>query len=179
MNNLKLSVRDICFIGIFAAVISVMAVSIPLPNGVPVTLQTFGIMLAGIILGPKKGAIAVLVYILLGAMGVPVFSGFKGGFAVITGPTGGFILSFPLIALFSGIGSLKNNLTLVAGIIAGVLLNYFCGMVWFSFVMPSNMHAAFMACVLPFLPADTVKVVLAAVAGKQIKNALIRINLYR
>jgi len=176
MNNLKLSVRDICFIGIFAAVISVMAVSIPLPNGVPVTLQTFGIMLAGIILGPKKGAIAVLVYILLGAMGVPVFSGFKGGFAIITGPTGGFILSFPLIALFAGIGSLKNNFTLVTGIIAGVLLNYFCGMVWFSFVMNSNMYAAFMACVLPFLPADTVKVVLAAVAGKQVKNALVRGN---
>ena len=95
-----------CHISIFAAIIAVCAqVSLPMPYGVPLTLQTFAIQLAGVVLGPKKGALAALVYITLGAVGVPVFAGFTGGMGIVLGVTGGFILSFPLLALLAGIGS--------------------------------------------------------------------------
>ena len=176
---MKISVKDMCFIGIFATLISASAVSIPLPGGVPVTLQTFIIMLAGVILGPKKGMLAVFVYILIGAVGVPVFSGFRGGFAVITGPTGGFIMTFPLITLFSGLGVKGNKiikLSLWTG--AGVILNYFCGMLWFTFITDHGFRAAFTFCVLPFLPADTVKVMLTIILGRQIKAILSKGNIY-
>jgi biotin transport system substrate-specific component len=175
MNRIKISLRDICFIGIFAAIIAVMAqIAFPLPNGVPLSLGTFAIMFAGVILGPKKGVLAVLIYVALGAVGVPVFANFTGGIARIAGPTGGFILSFFVIALFAGMGSRGNIFTLVSCIIAGVLVNYICGMLWFAFVTSSGFVTAFTACVLPFLPGDAVKVALVTISGRQIKAALVK-----
>ena len=93
----KFSVRDICYAGLFAAVIAVMAqISIPMPLGVPMTMQTFAITLAAVVLGSKLSAIASLVYLALGAVGVPVLANFSGGFDKFVGPTGGFLISFPL-----------------------------------------------------------------------------------
>ncbi len=87
----KFSVRDICYAGLFAAVIAVMAqISIPMPLGVPMTMQTFAITLAAVVLGSKLSAIATLVYLLLGAVGVPVLANFSGGIDKFVGPTGGF-----------------------------------------------------------------------------------------
>lgn len=173
MKNTKFPIRDICFTGLFAALISVSALSIPAPGGIPFTLQTFMIMLAGIILGPKKGVLAVLVYIILGTVGLPVFSGFRGGFGVISGPTGGFIISFAVIAFLAGIGAQGNKIIKpMIFITAGVLLNYLCGMLWYDFVTGNGFAAAFTVCVLPFIPGDAVKVVLAVFAGRQIKAAL-------
>ena len=91
----KFSVRDICYAGLFAAVIAVMAqISIPMPLGVPMTMQTFAITLAAVVLGSKLSAIATLVYLLLGAVGVPVLANFSGGIDKFVGPTGGFLISF-------------------------------------------------------------------------------------
>ena len=93
----KFSVRDICYAGLFAAVIAVMAqISIPMPLGVPMTMQTFAITLAAVVLGSKLSAIATLVYLLLGAVGVPVLANFSGGIDKFVGPTGGFLISFPI-----------------------------------------------------------------------------------
>ncbi|MCL1824262.1 MAG: biotin transporter BioY [Oscillospiraceae bacterium] len=172
----KTAIRDICFIGIFAAVIAVMAqISFPTPFGVPLTMQTFALMFAGIILGYKKGVTVALVYILLGALGVPVFAGFRGGFAVVSGTTGGFIMTFPLIAVAAGFGEkLKSKIGFILCLIAGLLLNYLGGLLWYSFVMQCNLQTAFMACILPYLPMDPVKIAAAAVTGKQIKKALIK-----
>ena len=89
----KFSVRDICYAGLFAAVIAVMAqISIPMPLGVPMTMQTFAITLAAVVLGSKLSAIATLVYLLLGAVGVPVLANFSGGIDKFVGPTGGFLI---------------------------------------------------------------------------------------
>jgi biotin transport system substrate-specific component len=143
-----------------------------MPLGVPLTLQTFAIMLAGVVLGGKKGMLAVIVYVLLGAFGAPVFAQFRGGFSVVTGMTGGFILSFPLIALIAGFSVKFNKLLFWAGLVTAVLVNYLCGIIWFSVVTGSTLQAAFTACVLPFIPTDAVKVVLVAVGGRQLKNAL-------
>ena len=101
----KFSVRDICYAGLFAAVIAVMAqISIPMPLGVPMTMQTFAITLAAVVLGSKLSAIATLVYLALGAVGVPVLANFSGGFDKFVGPTGGFLISFPLMAYIIGLG---------------------------------------------------------------------------
>ena len=111
MQKTNFKTLDLCMIGVVTAVIVIMAqISIPMPLGVPMTMQTFAITLAGIILGSKKGAVASLIYVLLGAVGVPVFANFSGGYQLLVGPTGGFIISFPIMALYKVNCQLyKNN----------------------------------------------------------------------
>ena len=93
------SIQDICSVAIMAALTAVMAqISIPMPMGVPMTMQTFAVTLAGVILGSKRGAVSMVVYLLIGSVGVPVFSNMGGGVQYLIGPTGGFLLSFPIIA---------------------------------------------------------------------------------
>ena len=175
------SIRDICFIAIFTAIIAVFAqISIPMPLGVPFTLQTFIIPLAGIILGSKKGTLAVFIYVILGAIGIPVFSQQTGGLACLFGRTGGFILSFPLMALcagvFSDISANKNlrmkYLLLAAGLVMGSILNYICGMLMFSFVTSRSLRDAFVICVLPFIPTAVIKIIIAGILGENIKRVL-------
>ena len=182
------NVRDLCYSAIFAAIISVLAqLSIPLPGGVPLTLQTFAIMLAGIILGAKRGSLAVIIYIILGAVGLPVFAGFKGGLASITGPTGGFIISFWTVSLCSGLGyrygsrtkhNINSNavfyLVIAAGILIGAFFNYVIGVVWFSTITGNTAAAAMKMCVLPFVATDLIKLVLATAIGPVLANALHR-----
>lgn len=172
----KFSVIDLCSIGIFTTIIIICAqFSIPMPSGVPMTLQTFAIPLAGIVLGAKNGTYSTLVYVLLGTLGAPVFAGFTGGLGIVFGPTGGFILSFPIIALAAGTGEAKhNNNWLVLGIVAGAVFNYICGMLFFSLVMSSNLQTAFVTCVLPYIPTAIIKMVLVTVLGKSIKSALLK-----
>ena len=178
-KTMKTPVRDLCFVGIFTAIIAALSqLSIPMPYGVPMTMQTFAIMFAGIVLGAKRGALSALVYVLIGAIGAPVFAGFAGGMGIVLGMTGGFILSFPLVALFAGMGEGRKKLIwFVMGLCAGVIINYICGMLWFSFVMASDLKIAFTACVLPFIPTDIVKLVLAAVIGRRVKGALLKAGL--
>ena len=95
------STKKMIIVGMFAAVIAVLAqIAFPLPSGVPVTLQTFAVVLTGVVLGARLGTAATFVYILLGAVGVPVFSGLGGGLGVIVGKTGGFIWGFLFLSLF-------------------------------------------------------------------------------
>lgn len=174
MNKRKLSVSDLCHIGIFTAIISVLAqLSIPMPTGVPMTLQTFAISLAGVVLGVKKGTLSTVAYVLLGAVGVPVFAGLSGGVNVIFGYTGGFLLSFPLLALAAGLGAAKNKIAgTAAGIVAGVVINFLCGMLMFAALTGGNLAHAFGATVLPFLPTSTIQIILAALIGIKLKEAL-------
>ena len=176
MDKKTLSTRDLCFVGIFTAIIVVMAqLSVPMPYGVPMTLQTLAIPLAGVILGAKNGTFSTLVYVLLGAIGVPVFAGFTGGLGIVIGSTGGFILSFPIMALTAGIGADKGSkIWLAAGLLVGAVINYLCGMFMYSFVTGSDLQKAFVACVLPFIPTAIIKAVLAGVLGLNIRNALVR-----
>ena len=170
----KLSVWDICLTGVFTALTIVCAqISIPMPLGVPMTLQTLVIPLAGIVLGPWKGTLSVLAYIALGAVGLPVFSGFKGGPGVLFGLSGGFILSFPLIALTAGLGEKRNHLAwYVCGLTAGTVINYACGMFFYSFAASASLRAAFTACVLPFIPTALIKLVLAGISGRKLKKVI-------
>ena len=166
--------KKIAYISMFAAIIAVCAqISIPLPGGVPITLQTWAVALSGVVLGAKAGAMATVVYILLGAVGIPVFTNLGAGVGIILGPTGGFILSFPLQAFLSGIGTGKKHIAwLLAGLLAGTVVNLSAGMVFFSFVLSTNLQAAFAAAVLPFIPGEIVKIILVAVVGRSINFAL-------
>jgi len=163
---------------LFTALIAACAqISIPLPTGVPITLQTFAIILAGIILGAKKGTIATLVYVLLAMLGAPVLANFTGGAGIVFGITGGFVLSFPVMPLFIGLfrkaGEDKNNkLLLPIGTVFAVIVNYICGMIYFSIFTSSSLIVAFTACVLPFILGDIAKIFIAITLGKKVKIIL-------
>lgn len=175
MKTSKLNIQSICYIAIFTAVIAIMAqISIPMPMGVPMTMQTFAIILAAVVLGAKHSAIATLVYLLLGAVGVPVFTGFTGGFGSLVGPTGGFLISFPLMAFLIGYGvehrQKKGVFTFF--LILGTLANYAVGVLMFCLMMSSTVMAAMTACVIPFIPTAVIKAVLTSVLGLQIRSRL-------
>ena len=186
-RRFALTIRDICFISVFTAIIAVCAqICIPMPAGVPFTLQTFAVLLAGVILGAKRGALSALIYILLGLTGVPIFTGFRGGFAVLSGATGGFILSFPLMALFAGIfayislykkPSVKIFL-ISAGLVLCTAVNYLCGAAMFSAITSSGLRDAFIACVLPFILPDIIKIILAGSIGLSVKKILSKNRIY-
>ena len=181
MNKTKQTTRDLCMIGVLTAVIIIMAqISIPMPLGVPITLQTFAITLAGIVLGSKKGAAASLIYILLGAVGLPVFANFRGGLQMLTGPTGGFIISFPIMAFIIGIGAeyrhkFKGCYTLC--LILGTAANYIIGVTMFCVMMHSTLWVGLTACVFPFLPTAVIKAILASMFGLKLNKRLASVML--
>ena len=148
-------VQELCRIALFTALIAVCSqFSIPLPGGVPMTLQTLIIPIAGIVLGARGGTIATIVYLLLGAVGLPVFAGFSGGLDKLVGMTGGFLISFPLIAWFGGMFSRNNKyLKTILGIAVGA------------------------ACVVPFIPTAIIKIILAAYLGILLKKTLTKAHL--
>jgi biotin transport system substrate-specific component len=174
--NKKIVTKDICMIGAFTAVIAVLSwISIPMPLGIPTTLQTFAVPLAGIILGPKKGTIAVLTYVLIGAVGVPVFAGFSGGIGSLFGLSGGFIWAFPLMALCAGLGAKKGTIPALAlGLLMGIIVLYSAGMFQFMLVTGSNIQTGFFGMVLPFMPTEVIKATLAATLGMKCRQALIK-----
>ena len=177
----KVKTKDMIYIAIFAAIIAVMAqISIPMPSGVPMTLQTLAVPLAGLVLGAKRGTIATVVYVLLGAIGVPVFAGFTGGLGSVLGVTGGFIVSFPVMAWLAGMAMRiqadrgRKIVYIVAALILGAVINYLFGMIWFSIATGNTLSQAFMLCVLPFIPTTIIKIAIAAWIGPVINRSLER-----
>jgi len=146
-----------------------------MPYGVPFTLQTFAVPLAGVVLGMRRGVASVVVYILLGSVGVPVFNGFTGGAAMIVGPTGGFILSFPIMAALAAIESKRYNYPfLTLWLIIGAVINYACGLFMFAHVTNVSPAVAFTRVVLPFIGGGVVKIVMVIVVGKRLRHAISR-----
>lgn len=179
MNATKTSNRDLCFISIFTAIIAISSqLIIPMPSGMPMTLQTLIIPLAGMILGIKNGTLSTCLYILIGAIGLPVFAGFEGGMGIVFGHKGGFILSFPILAITAGIGVKKNNkLWLVLWLVIGSIINYICGMFVFHIVTSNSLLLSFTCVVLPFIPTAILKIVIAVMLGNVIKKALLKSGL--
>ncbi|MCL1863724.1 MAG: biotin transporter BioY [Defluviitaleaceae bacterium] len=163
--------RELCFIGIFVALIIVCAWTSITIFAVPFTLQTFAVFLSGTILGTKKGVAAVFIYILLGSVGVPVFSNFRGGLGVVFGATGGFIWAFPIMSF------LAAKLP-VFGLFAGMIANLSMGMVWFAIFTQNSLQSSFFAVVLPFMPFEILKIIAVIIVGKSIKHALKKAKIY-
>jgi len=144
---------------LFAALICVCScVAVPV-GAVPVSLSLIAIIMTGLLMGVKCALASTFVYILLGAFGLPVFSGFMGGINVLLGPTGGYIWSYLVVALFSGYAkNVRLKIILVPMIYFAVLVCYFFGTLQFSFVQNVSFTSAMTICVYPFVLIDILKV---------------------
>lgn len=177
----SISTQELVLTGASAAVLTVISqISIPLPTGVPVTIQLFGIALVGTILGWKQGCIATLVYILLGCVGLPVFSNFSGGLQCLTGMTGGYILAWPIMAALSGIPVKQNHpltalLTSIALSSVGLMVVETAGAFQWSLLTSEMSFGAIMVySFVAFIPKDFVLTVLAVLAGNRIRKSLVK-----
>lgn len=166
MNGLRdKRIYKLVLVAMFAAIITICS-WISIPTAVPFTLQTLGVFLAAGLLGWKYGLLSVVVYVLLGAVGAPVFANFSGGFSVLIGPTGGYIIGFIFTALAVGliIKFFGTKLyVLISAMLLGLGLCYLFGTIWFMVVCKCSFAYALMMCVVPYLIFDGCKILLAAV----------------
>ena len=167
-------IRDMIYIALMAVVITLCS-WLSVPAAVPFTMQTFAVFCALLLLGGRRGSLAVGLYLLLGAVGLPVFSGFKAGLGALLGPTGGYLLGFLLGALLYWLGEGKlHDLPLLIGC---NLLCYLFGTLWFVLLYaseekPIGFGTALMLCVVPYLLPDAIKLLLAFVLARRVKKAV-------
>ncbi len=155
---------------LFSAIIAVISqIAIPLPSGVPMTLQSFVVCCAGFVLGKRAGAVSVLVYLAAGVCGAPVFYGFSGGIQHFTGPTGGFLAGFVIMAYLCAVGVGKWRFV---SCIFGVLLCHMTGVFWYSYAFDVTLIKAFVSVSAMFLPKDMALSVLAAVFSDKLKKRI-------
>jgi len=170
-----LRIRSLILAGLFAGVTAVGAqITLELPfTPVPITLQVFAVLLAGFALGPRLGAMSMAVYLLLGAMGVPVFARFRAGLPVLLGPTGGYLLVFPLAAWVTGrlSSGRANTLGLSSAGCVGVAVIYLVGTCWLKASTGIEWSAAIGMGALPFIPMDLAKAIWAALVAKTLRRA--------
>jgi len=160
---------------LMAAVTAVAAqITIPLPfSPVPFTMQVLAVILSGLLLGPRYGALSQAIYVLVGAVGVPVFAGFAGGLGIVLGPTGGYLLSYPLAAAIAGLAAPAARdaprrqalLMSVATGIGALVVIYAVGASWLAVQSGLPPSVALAQGVVPFVPLDLVKVVIAALVA--------------
>lgn len=171
------SVRQLTTVGMLTAVICVLgpfALNIPI-SPVPISLGTLGIYLAVSILGMRPGTLSVAIYILLGFAGVPVFVNFTSGAGKLFDPTGGYIIGYILMALICGFfidkwdGRFMVNFL---GMVLGTAICYLFGTIWLALQMSLTFPQALAAGVLPYIPFDLVKLLLALILGSQVRKRL-------
>lgn len=174
--------QDVALIGVFAALMAVLnfAPPIPLNFGVPITLGTLGVGLAGLILGPWRGAAAMALYVVLGLVGLPIFAGFTGGLGVMAGPTAGYILSWPVAGFFTGLFGLIVirhaprrwwvPMFTVTAFLAGLLSYRLLGIPGMALNLEISLTEAFFID-LAFWPGDAVKALVAALVAVLIHRA--------
>lgn len=175
----KLSVRDMAYIALFAVMMAVCS-WISIPYVVPFTLQTFAVFLAVGVLGGRRGTMAVLVYLLMGAVGLPVFTGFSGGIGHLLGSTGGYIVGFVFTALVMwGMERIPGSRTVVLAVsmVLGLLVCYAFGTAWFLLVYarttgPVGVWTAVGWCVAPYVVPDLMKLALALVLRRRLRRAI-------
>lgn len=177
---MKLSVRAICLIGMFAAVTAVLSIlTIPTPWGVPFTLQTFSVALCGYVLGWKYGTVSTLLYLLLGLVGVPVYAGMKAGPGVLFGPTGGYLFGFILMTLMCGLamehslrGGRKLSVMAVLLSLLGLICCHIPGIIQFKLVTGMEWSAAAMTGSVPYLFKDVLSVAGACAVALGVRKGL-------
>ena len=172
VSRKMLSTREMVLIAMFSAVMAVCS-WISVPTTIPFTLQTFGVFCTMSILGGKKGFFSILVYILLGAVGMPVFSGFSAGISALTSYSGGYIWGFLFLALvywfaekFFG----TKIIVQVISLIIGMAVCYICGTLWFMYVTKSTFLYGLSACVAPYVLFDALKMVCAIGISARVKQ---------
>lgn len=169
--------KQITTIGLMTALICIIApFSIPIPvSPVPISLTNFVIFIAVYVLGTKDATICVIIYLILGTAGLPVFSSFSGGLGKLAGPTGGYLTGFIFLALIQGflaeINS-ENNILSIVGIILGMAVCYIFGTGWLAWQMEQSFFPALTIGVLPYLPGDAAKIIIAAIVGPKLRAAV-------
>lgn len=175
----RMKTPDMVYIAIGAALINVCS-WISIPATVPFTLQTFAIFAVLLILGGERGTIASIVYVLMGALGLPVFSGFRGGIGFLFGSTGGYIIGFIFVGLiykaFTKIWGRKLFVE-IAALVLGLIVCYAFGTGWFMFVYIRNTGEVSLLtvlswCVFPFIIPDLIKLALAVVISRRVRTAI-------
>ena len=153
--------------------------SVPI-GPVPVSLTNLVIYLAVYLLGTKGSTISYIVYLFLGMIGLPVFSGYEGGIGKLAGPTGGYLIGFILMAIICGIFMEKSHANVVItslGMVLGTIVAYLFGTIWFIYQLEYTWSQALAVCVFPFIPFDLAKIVIAGILGKAIRHALAKAHL--
>lgn len=176
-----LSTKQIALIGLMTAVTCVAgSLAIPIPfSPVPISFTNLVIYLALYVLGMKAGTLSYLVYLLLGFAGLPVFSGFSGGVAKVAGPTGGYLVGFIFLAIVTGFlfdHSSGNRVIEVVGMVIGLAICYIFGTVWLSAQLGRTFIEGLSVGVIPYLPGDAVKIVLAVAFGPRLRREVRRLD---
>lgn len=186
MNNLSpngpsVSAKNLTLIGLMTAVLCLLGpIAIPLPvSPVPISFTNLAIYLAIYVLGTKFGTVSCALYLFLGTIGLPVFSGFSGGPTKLAGPTGGYLIGFLFMALIAGffIQSFSGkSIPSIAGMGLGTAACYLFGTFWLSRQMNLSFTAALAVGVLPYLAGDIVKIAIAALLGPKLKHHLMHLS---
>ena len=173
----KLTTYQMAVTELMAAVMCVLGpLTVPI-GAVPISLANFVICLTAWLLGPKFGTLSVAVYLCIGLIGVPVFSGYGAGLAKLAGPTGGYLVGYLLLALIGGLFIEKSNGNPVVsgiGLVLGDAACYVLGTAWFVFQMQCELGYALSVCVYPFIALDLAKIVVSCVVGALLRKRLVQ-----
>ncbi len=173
----KMSTLEVTYVSIFIALMAICS-WISIPTAVPFTLQTFAVFMAVGLLGGKLGTLAVIVYLILGSIGIPVFAGFTSGIGILFGSTGGYLFGFILIALSYWLITKilgKKTWVMATAMGIGLLLCYAFGTAWFMFLYaktsgPVSLATTLGWCVIPFMIPDIIKIALALIMIKGVRR---------
>lgn len=191
MKKQKLSTQSLVLVGMFAALISVLAIyQIPTPSGVPMVLTTFIIPMSGYVLGVKKGTLATVIYILLGFIGLPVYAGMKAGPSVLFGITGGFLFGYITFAALAGVGTIirsgaiktglgtkaNNILAIVCGIL-GLLSCHLLGTIQYALLTGTGIIQAMLLVSLPYMIKDIIFTLAAYFVAMAVRKGLLAANI--
>lgn len=175
------SVQKMAIIALMTAVLCILApISIPVfISPVPISLGVLAVYLTAYVLSPLDATISVIIFVLLGTFGLPVFSGYSGGLSKLVGPTGGYIIGFLFTVYISSlfIHMKKGIIFDVIGMITGLALCYILGTIWFSYQQGKGFIASLLLCVVPFLIGDAIKIIVAVILGTQLNKRLAHLDL--
>lgn len=178
--NKKITTYQITVTALMTALMCILGpISVPV-GAVPVSLTVFVILLSVMLLGTRLGTISYILYLILGAVGLPIFSGYSGGFAKLGGPTGGYLIGFIGLALITGlfIDILRSKpIFTIIGMVLGVIFDYLLGTIWFVILMKCGVFYALTVCVFPFIIFDAIKIALAFMLGTVIRTQLVKAGL--
>jgi len=176
----KTNIYQLCVCALMAAIMCVLGPhSIPI-GPVPVSLTNLVLYFTVFIIGTQYAFVSYVIYLLLGLVGLPVFSNFSGGLAKLAGPTGGYLIGFLFMILICGIVMEKTNYNIIFTILGDVLATavaYAFGTAWFVFLAKCTLGYALTVCVVPFIGFDFIKIVVAVIIGKQVRKALLAAHL--
>lgn len=182
MANYKATTRKLTLVGLATAVNCILGpFSFPLPfSPVPFSLGLLAIMISACLLKAHLGLLSCIIYLLLGTIGLPVFSGFSGGVGMLLGPTGGYLIGYlfiPLCCLPGPISKGSSRKATLLGLFAGLILCHCCGALWLSFQSGITVKQAFLIGTLPYIPFDIVKLLIACLKTDEIRKRLSKTGL--